>query len=172
MVLRNNRPGKTLADSPEDQLASELSNATGETDPHEGLNPSALHEGFEEPDLPPTPTQLGLERPPARPKGLLSSSPTAQSRNWGKRRTTDHLEQSPSKLRSVHYGDGEEDSSDSAINTDQALFSEPVLKKRKLKKELSAELKQIKDDIAELENCSNNLSLYGENTAWDLSRLT
>ncbi|KAF7591771.1 hypothetical protein BBP40_001151 [Aspergillus hancockii] len=141
-----------------------------ETDTHKDLDQFALHEGFEEPDLPPTPTQLGLERPPARPKGLLSSSPTAQSRNRGKRRTTD-TEQSPSKLRSVHYGEGEEVSSDSGETMGQVLFSEPFLKKRKLKNDLFAEVQQLKDDISELENWSNSIRHYGENKEYDLSRL-
>ena len=34
----------------------------------------------EEPELPPTPTELGLEPPPERPKGLLFSSPSRRAR--------------------------------------------------------------------------------------------
>lgn len=37
----------------------------------------------EEPELPPTPTELGLEPPPERPKGLLFSSPSRRARKKG-----------------------------------------------------------------------------------------
>ena len=51
--------------------------------------------GPEEPELPPTPTELGLEPPPERPKGLLFSSPSRRAR---KKRGTS-VKSSPLKPR-------------------------------------------------------------------------
>ncbi|KAE8350704.1 hypothetical protein BDV28DRAFT_150689 [Aspergillus coremiiformis] len=170
-VAQGIRQGNGPSDSPEDQLASELSNVPGEADSLKNLDQSTLHEGLGEPDLPPTPTELGLERPPARPRGLLSSSPSTQRESWGKRRTTDYLEQSPSKLRSVYHGEGKEDLSNSGLSMGRALFSEPVLKRRRLKRQLSTDIKQLQDDIAELENLSKSSSHHTDYTGWNMNKL-
>ncbi|RDW67119.1 uncharacterized protein DSM5745_08985 [Aspergillus mulundensis] len=141
--------------TPEDQLASELGSVTG-LDMHEDVSPPS---GFDEPDLPPTPTQLGLEPPPGRPKGLLSSSPSMQHGKWGKRRATGDLETSPSKLRTVDYGSELENF---AVTTTDVLFPQSVVKKRKLKREVSIELESLKQDIAKIEGLCDKLKQNGE----------
>ncbi|KAL6229516.1 hypothetical protein BDW75DRAFT_97360 [Aspergillus navahoensis] len=141
---------ESLLNTPEDQLAAELGSATG-------MNLSedtSLHDGFDEPDLPPTPTQLGLEPPPGRPRGLMSSSPSMQYAKWGKRRAPEDPENSPSKLRTVEYGNEPEDS---IVTTNDAPIPESIVKKRKLKRELSAELQSLKQDIAKLEGLYDKL---------------
>ena len=166
IVTRGNTLDRGLPDSPDGQLASELSNATGEANSH-----TDLHEGLEEPDLPPTPTQLGLERPPARPKGLLSSSPTMQHGSWGKRRSTDHLERSPSKLRNVQHGEGNEGLLVSNSNMAQGLFPESILEKRRLTTQLATEIKQLGDDIVELENWSRGSRYSVDDIELDMGKL-
>ncbi|RAK98011.1 uncharacterized protein BO80DRAFT_388331 [Aspergillus ibericus CBS 121593] len=139
-------------DTPENQLASELDSATGDVD----LNQPSFQDILDEPDLPPTPTQLGLERPPGRPKGLLSSSPNSQQGKWGRRRNTDGLEQSPSKLRRVEYGEGEE-STEAGLVLDRTSLPETVLEKQRLRNKLASEAQQLEKDIAELETWSKDL---------------
>ncbi|KAA8650058.1 uncharacterized protein ATNIH1004_002739 [Aspergillus tanneri] len=156
-----------IINTPDDQLASELGSATGDRDLSRELDQASLHE-YEEPDLPPTPTQLGLEKPLERPKGLLSSSPTAQQR--GRRRATDLPGQSPSKLRNVDDGIEIGDLSDSDLTIARALLPKTVSKKRKLRKELSAEVQRLKEDLIELERWSQNLDQHGD-TEHDLSKL-
>ncbi|KAL2866835.1 uncharacterized protein BJX67DRAFT_117385 [Aspergillus lucknowensis] len=161
----------SVINTPEDQLASELGSATGATDIPEELEGPSLHDGFEEPDLPPTPTQLGLERPPGRPRGLLSSSPSMQHGKWGKRRATGDVEQSPSKLRSVDNGAEPEDLTEHVTMTKDTLFPESVVKKRKLKRELSNNLESLKRDIAKLEGLCEKLDQHGEDIEPYLSDL-
>ncbi|KAL4902851.1 hypothetical protein BDW74DRAFT_58557 [Aspergillus multicolor] len=141
--------------TPEGQLASELGSVTG-LDMSEDVSPP---DGFDEPDLPPTPTQLGLEPPPGRPKGLLSSSPSMQHGKWGKRRATGDLETSPSKLRTVDYGNEPENFT---VTTNDVLFPDSVFKKRKLRQELSTELESLKQDIAKLEGLCDKLNQKDE----------
>ncbi|KAL4987164.1 hypothetical protein BDW68DRAFT_197602 [Aspergillus falconensis] len=149
-TLQETRVEESLLNTPEDQLAAELGSATG-MDLNED---TSLHDGFDEPELPPTPTQLGLEPPPGRPRGLMSSSPSIQHAKWGKRRAPEDLQISPSKLRTVDYGNEPEDS---IVTTDDAPFPESILKKRKLKRELSAELESLKQDIGKLEGLCDKL---------------
>ncbi|PYH34979.1 uncharacterized protein BO87DRAFT_46767 [Aspergillus neoniger CBS 115656] len=144
-------------DTPENQLASELDSATGDIDANEALPQPSFQDILDEPDLPPTPTQLGLERPPGRPKGLLSSSPSSQQGKWGKRRNTDGREQSPSKLRKVDYGEAGE-SADSGLLLDRTSLPEEILTKRKLKNKLASELQQLRNEISELETWSKDLA--------------
>ncbi|EHA27548.1 hypothetical protein ASPNIDRAFT_41483 [Aspergillus niger ATCC 1015] len=144
-------------DTPENQLASELDSATGDIDANEALQQPSFQDILDEPDLPPTPTQLGLERPPGRPKGLLSSSPSSQPGKWGRRRNTDGREQSPSKLRKVDYGEAGE-SAESGLLLDRTSLPEEILMKRKLKNKLASELQQLKKDILELETWSKDLA--------------
>ncbi|KAF7116547.1 hypothetical protein CNMCM5793_005028 [Aspergillus hiratsukae] len=150
------------ADTPEDQLASELGSATGEVNVRLDSEQPSLHEGFEEPDLPPTPTQLGLEKPPERPRGLLSSSPSTPLGRFRKRRTGDLLEKSPSKLSRVDYGSQAGDVSGLGVIVSKESLPEHVVKKQKLRRELSADLKKLKDDIAELESWSERLGQQHE----------
>ena len=161
-AAKRTAPEASVTNTPEVQLASELDGATGGGDgagdlPGDLDQGPSLHDEFEEPDLPPTPTQLGLEKPPDRPMGLGSSSPSARAR-FGKRQGDIP---SPSKLRSVEYGADEEGRSENTDTTGRALLPEPVSKKRKLKKQLTAEVEQLKKDIAELERWSGNLDQEG-----------
>lgn len=156
--------------TPDDQLTSELGSVTGDLDVTGDLSQPSLQEILEEPDLPPTPTQLGLEPPPGRSKGLLSSSPSSQQAKWGRRRTTDNPEQTPSRLRSVNYGEAD-DMTESGPTMDWESFPEHILKKRKLRNELSDEMEQLKKEIAELEDWSKELSQKDEHTERDLSKL-
>ncbi|KAL4746241.1 hypothetical protein BDW72DRAFT_38887 [Aspergillus terricola var. indicus] len=141
---RETRVEESLVNTPEDQLAVELGSATG-MDLNED---TVLHNGFDEPDLPPTPTQLGLEPPPGRPRGLMSDTPSMQHVKWGKRRASEDLESSPSKLTTLNYSIEPEDLT---ITTNDAPFPESIVKKRKLKRELLAQLESLKQDLAKLE---------------------
>ncbi|KAL3487755.1 hypothetical protein BJX62DRAFT_187491 [Aspergillus germanicus] len=156
----------SLINTPEDQLASELGSATGAADNASDMDDDdfegpSLNDGFDEPDLPPTPTQLGLERPPGRPRGLLSSSPSKEQ--WGKRRAAGDLEQSPSKLRIVDYGADPGGSTDHVASVNDVLLPESVHKKRKLRRELSHDLESLKRDVAKLEGLCEQLEQHGEN---------
>ena len=143
-----------LSNTPDNQLASELDGATpGAT--LDGATDQTLQDMLDEPDLPPTPTQLGLERPPSRPSGILSSSPSAQRGKSGRRRAAETREHSPSKLRSVDYGVDKTDLTGLDTMLAQTPVPEPVMKKRKVKNEISAEIQQLKADIAELESWSS-----------------
>ncbi|GKZ39791.1 hypothetical protein AbraIFM66950_001221 [Aspergillus brasiliensis] len=157
-------------DTPENQLASELDSATGDIDVNEALPQPSFQDILDEPDLPPTPTQLGLERAPGRPKGLLSSSPSSQPGKWGRRRNTDGREQSPSKLRKVDYGEAGE-SAESGLLLDQTSLPEEILTKRKLKNKLASELQQLKKEISKLETWSKDLAQDDASDERDLTGL-
>ncbi|GKZ21451.1 hypothetical protein AbraIFM66951_006154 [Aspergillus brasiliensis] len=157
-------------DTPENQLASELDSATGDIDVNEALRQPSFQDILDEPDLPPTPTQLGLERAPGRPKGLLSSSPSSQPGKWGRRRNTDGREQSPSKLRKVDYGEAGE-SAESGLLLDRTSLPEEILTKRKLKNKLASELQQLKKEISELETWSKDLAQDDASDERDLTGL-
>ncbi|KAL4976544.1 hypothetical protein BDW66DRAFT_50312 [Aspergillus desertorum] len=149
--LKGARLEKSLLNTPEDQLVAEQGSATG-MDLYEG---TSLHDGFDEPDLPPTPTQLGLEPPPGWPKGLMSSSPSMQHAKWGKRRARGDLENSPSKIGTVDHGNEPKDLN---VGTNDASFPDSFLKKKKLKRELSAELESLKQDVTQLEGLCDKLN--------------
>jgi hypothetical protein len=120
----------TPADNPDEQLAHELDSATREPEILSNPTVSVLQDEEGEPDLPPTPTQLGLERPPGRPKGLLSSP----SRQYETRRN----------LRREVAG------LDRQISPE--VVSEEVRKKLALRDELSQQLKVLQNDVAQLED--------------------
>ena len=150
-------------DTPEDQLASELGSATGGLDANNmDANPLPLEEEEEEwsqePDLPLTPTQLGLEKPPGRPKGLSSSSPTAQYEKRARQRMNDTPKPSPLRLKNSNLDAELDDLSGTGLAMDQGLTSESALRKQRVRKELSVELQQLKDDVAELENWTEKLN--------------
>ncbi|PLB36995.1 uncharacterized protein BDW47DRAFT_132392 [Aspergillus candidus] len=143
-----------LSNTPDHQLASELDGATPAAT-LDGAADEPLQDMLDEPDLPPTPTQLGLERPPSRPSGIMSSSPSAQRGKTGRRRATETYEHSPSKLRSVDYGVDKADLTSLDTMLAQTPVPEPVMKKRKIKNEIVAEIQQLKADITELESWSS-----------------
>lgn len=140
-----------LSNTPEGQLALELGSATKDAEIEAnldvGLDDPFVNEDLLEPDLPPTPTQLGLEKAPDRPRGPLSSSPSTRQEQRMKRRATDTLRGSP--LKSLKF---QPSNMEVADDTDLALdeVSTAVLQKRDSRKRLTAELRQLKEDVAEL----------------------
>ncbi|KAJ5935639.1 hypothetical protein N7466_005186 [Penicillium verhagenii] len=144
-----------LSNTPEGQLATELGSATRETATeshiYTGLD-GATDDNYDndlEPELPPTPTQLGLEKAPDRSIGLLSSSPSGRYEKRMKRKATDTFQKSPLKTLKFQSHDPEEisDSDTGSVGED---LSAAALEKRKLRKSLKAELRYLKDDVAEL----------------------
>lgn len=140
-----------LSNTPEDQLASELGSATKDATAvatlDTGLDGAFADDDSLEPDLPPTPTQLGLEKAPDRPSNILSSSPTARHEKRIKRRAADLLQGSPLKMLKYQVPPTE-DGSDDAETTDDVSLS--VLEKRKSRRSLKAELQSLKNDVEEL----------------------
>lgn len=111
-----------------------------------GLGDPFMEEDPLEPDLPPTPTQLGLEKAPDRPRGLLSSSPSTRHEQRLKRRATDVLQSSP--LKSLKF---QPPSAEVYDHTDlEQEISPAVFEKRMSRKRLATELQQLKQDVAEL----------------------
>lgn len=135
-------------------MALELGSATKEVEMEAnmdtGLDDHVMYEDSLEPDLPPTPTQLGLEKAPDRPRGLLSSSPSTRHEQRMKRRATDMLQGSPLKSLKFQPPGTEEVSDDSDLARED--ISAAVLEKRKSRKLLAAELQRLKQDVAELTN--------------------
>jgi hypothetical protein len=113
------------------------------------LDADFMEDNSLEPELPPTPTQLGLERAPDRPRALLSSSPSSRHEKRMKRKATDILQGSPLKGLRFQPRDPEEASGSDTSSVDGNL-SAAALEKRKLRKSLRAELQRLKGDIAEL----------------------
>ena len=132
----------------------------------------------DEPELPPTPVQLGLNSQPDRPRGLSSSSP---GRSSGSNRQRTRLNESrhtssPSKLRvqaqtvvnSINSAPSpplppaasaeeipdeaqESDAEAPAEEEEEPLVPEAVLQKRSLRDSLSAQLARLQSDLASLE---------------------
>lgn len=108
----------------------------------------------EEPELPPTPTELGLEPPPERPKGLLFSSPSRRAR---KRKGTS-VKSSPLKPRDPPP----EKTPDSVFNQhlkaaplQQAKkpdVDEKLTSKQKERDQLCRQLQSLRTDVARLES--------------------
>ncbi|EEH35272.2 hypothetical protein PAAG_06319 [Paracoccidioides lutzii Pb01] len=114
-----------------------------------------------EPELPPTPTELGLERLPNRPRGLLSSSsPSYRQEKKRERRLRDGAKK-PSPLRprdTVPAGDdgGNGDGNGNGVRSPNTLFPEEEVpdelgEKQKLRDALAAQLARLKGDIAKIE---------------------
>jgi hypothetical protein len=133
----------------------------------------------DEPELPPTPVQLGLSAQPNRPRGLASSSP---GRSSGSSRQRTRLNESrhtssPTKLRvqtqtvadspafvppqSPAIVLAEEEAPEEAPESDaeapadeeeEPSVPETVLQKRSLRDSLSAQLARLQSDVASLEN--------------------
>ncbi|PGH13587.1 hypothetical protein AJ79_03580 [Helicocarpus griseus UAMH5409] len=109
-----------------------------------------------EPELPPTPTELGLERVPNRSRGLLSSSsPSYRQEKKKKQRLRDGLKRpSPLKPRDAQRPAGE-DHQDNIVSPRISFPEEDVPdelgEKQKLRDALAAQLARLKDDIAKIE---------------------
>lgn len=145
--------------TPEDQLASGLADAVGEADDAEPI-PFISYDGADEPDLPPTPTQLGIEPAPGGQKGLMSSSPSTRLERRTRRRLADPVKSSPLKFKGADEVEAE-DLSGTALALDGPLLPEAVLKKQNTKRELSAELQRLKDDIGKLNDWNEKLNRPG-----------
>ncbi|KAJ9259765.1 hypothetical protein DTO212C5_8568 [Paecilomyces variotii] len=100
-----------------------------------------------EPELPPTPTELGLEKAPQRPRGLLSSSP---SRLRQKRRISEPVGSSPLK-HATRPSKEEREYITTGLELDLGQTRGEVSEKERQKEELSTRLRQLKDEVAELE---------------------
>ncbi|KAH8690950.1 hypothetical protein BGW36DRAFT_432722 [Talaromyces proteolyticus] len=125
-------------DDPDEQLASELDSATRELE-NSGLLPDSapLLDTYVEPELPPTPTQLGLEPRPEKQQLNIMSSPSA-----GRARRREPL--GPSGLGTLDLSVPEPLLDDSQVPA-------AVKKKEALKQELSEQLNTLKEDVAQLE---------------------
>ncbi|KAJ5605024.1 hypothetical protein N7510_010178 [Penicillium lagena] len=154
-VRRQTQPSEqALANTPEDQLASELGNVTRELQMDTGLDGSLMGEDPLEPDLPPTPTELGLEKAPDRPMGLLSSSPSMRHERQMKR-IVDPIKGSP--LRSLNFQVlGEQDVDAAELALDDELPA-AVAKKQKSRRSLTAELRQLENEVAEMERWAGKI---------------
>jgi hypothetical protein len=130
-------PSKQHPD-PDEQLSSELDSATRELEQSGLLVPSPLPDDYVEPELPPTPTQLGLEQRPERDERDLLSSPSA-----GRARRKAPL--GPSSLKGVV------DMAAPELDSEELQVPEAVRKKEATKKELEAQLDKLKADVAQLE---------------------
>lgn len=152
---------ESLSNTPEGQLAQELGSATKEAlagpSPDFGLDGALdagdMEEDPLEPDLPPTPTQLGLEKAPDRSKGLLSSSPSARQEKRAKRKAADLLQGSPLKATKFQTPDIQQDETYS----DDEEPSVALLEKRKSRRSLRAELQQLENEVAELQKWTKQI---------------
>lgn len=108
-----------------------------------------------EPELPPTPTELGLEKAPMRPKGLLSSSPSwrHEMRKIKRRKMREGLGSSPLKSKSAYFTEGADWDYNVAPNYRHsgAKVSSDVRAKQIIRDGLASQLDRLKGDISELE---------------------
>lgn len=134
------------SNTPEGQLAIELGTATRDEDV--GFGPDQqTDEDMLEPDLPPTPTQLGLEKAPDRG---FSSSPSMRLEKRSKRRIGNALHQSP--LKAVNFQSLPfEDVEDAESASYQGAFSAAVHERQISRKKLAADLRRLKQEVDELE---------------------
>lgn len=145
-IARNKAPEPSKTNAPEISGLDGADEADANMDPFPPID-------FGEPDLPPTPTQLGILVRGAS-KELMSSSPSAQHATRARRRTMDTLKPSPPKVKGVDTA--EQDLPELSLG--QPLLPESVLKNRKLKRELSTEMKGLKNDITELQGLTEKLN--------------
>lgn len=143
--------------------------------PRPDSSSSSIRQASSQPDLPPTPVQLGLEPPAERPRGLIasSSSPRGSKSNSGKRRRrqrVNYMTSSPSKLREqiqaqeqqqfeqastlrqelpAEAPESEIQLPDLQVNEDEV--PESIKEKQAQRKALQAELAQLKADLRRLE---------------------
>lgn len=167
-------PAIELSNTPEDQLALELGTATQETGMKVEMDSNDLGGGILddddslEPDLPPTPTQLGLEKAPDRPRGLLSSSPSARHEKRRKRPAAELLQGSP--LKTLKYQSLAEEDTYIDRDSTQDNVSAAVLEKQKARRNLEAELRRLKNDVADLSKWAEKVD-SGMNLSSDTKEL-
>lgn len=124
-----------------------MANAARSQEERRTSEPRSSEGDNEEPELPPTPTELGLEKAPERPRGLLSSSP---SRLRQKRRLSEPVGSSP--LKHVTRPSGpEQEYATTGLKLDWGAAPGEVSERERQKEELTARLRQLKDEVAELE---------------------
>ena len=143
--------------------------------PRPSSSSSSTRYASSEPELPPTPVQLGLEPPAERPRGLISSScsPRGSKSNSGKRRRRHRgsilATSSPSKLREQIHEDNiptveaasiqqdlpeeapESDVEQLDVQDEAENIPESVKEKQTTRNSLQAELAQLKADMRRLE---------------------
>ncbi|CAG8140012.1 unnamed protein product [Penicillium salamii] len=134
--------------TPEGQLASELGSAAGDIELNLGPDPGFMDDDDAEPELPPTPTQLGLEKAPDRPRGL-SSSPSMRLEKRSRRRLHNPLHESPLKAVNFQSPPSDEDTQ-SASYPDG--FSAAVREKQASRKKATADLRRLQKEVEELES--------------------
>ncbi|KAJ5464718.1 uncharacterized protein N7458_000404 [Penicillium daleae] len=171
-IRKQPQPTEALSNTPEDQLALELGTATQGADMDVDMDTNDLGGGLMEdddslePDLPPTPTQLGLVKAPDRPRGLLSSSPSARHEKRMKRQATDVLQGSP--LKTLKFQSPTEEYPDTEFTLGNV--STAFLEKRKTRKDLEAELRALKNDLADLSKWAEKID-SGMNLSSDTKEL-
>ncbi|KGO68370.1 hypothetical protein PITC_065360 [Penicillium italicum] len=147
------QPKNPESNTPERQLALELGSATREVDMDMGPEPSFMDEDVLEPDLPPTPTQLGLEKAPDRPRGMLSSSPSRRQEKRAKRRTANALHESP--LKAVNFQSPPPEDLETA--SDMGGVSAAVREKRNSREKSAADLRRLRNEVEELETWAKKI---------------
>lgn len=140
------------SNTPEGQLAMELDDATQEADTDMGDHGPMMGEDMLEPDLPPTPTQLGLEKAPDRPRGMMSSSPSLRQEKRMRRRDTMPLDESP--LKAVKYRSITPTESETSFHPELSVAAQEKYKSRKTS---AAELQRLKDEVDELERWARKI---------------
>ncbi|KAG0156435.1 hypothetical protein PDIDSM_3613 [Penicillium digitatum] len=147
------QPKTPESNTPERQLALELGSATREAEIDMGPESSFMDEDILEPDLPPTPTQLGLEKAPDRPRGMLSSSPSRRQEKRAKRRIANSLHESP--LKAVNFQSSPLEDSEMAANL--GGVSAAVREKRNSREKSAADLRQLRIEVEELETWAKKI---------------
>ena len=123
-----------------------------------------------EPDLPPTPVQLGLDAPPERPKGLSSSSPRGSKSGSGRRRIRarngQRVTSSPLKQRAdrpvMHDLESQPDMAREAsesqltdLETVAEVLPEELKSKKHTLRSLTLELNKLKEETTSQEEALN-----------------
>ena len=125
-----------------------------------------------EPDLPPTPEQLGREQRPEKPRGLQSSSPNGRV---GSRRK-EGFESSPLKpiggtqlqqgMRDGHEGRERETGELIAEHVEDQNEEDPELtKRREILEQLSAQLESLREDVSASEKEVRRSQDHSQTTA-------
>ncbi|EFW18004.1 hypothetical protein D8B26_004690 [Coccidioides posadasii str. Silveira] len=133
-------------------------------------------DGESEPELPPTPTQLGLQKLSVRSRSFMSSSPSLLVDRQKRRTSGRRYEPSPLKPRDEQVGELEDLGADLSTNVSQLEEELPaaVREKKRLRDELTAQLEKLKEDVATLEDCGRRFEQPDTNESLDkeyLSRL-
>lgn len=169
------QPAEDLSNTPEGQLALELDTATHDAGMDLDMDTNELGGGIMgddddslEPDLPPTPTQLGRVKAPDRPRGPLSSSPSARHEKRMKRQASDMLQGSP--LKTLKFQSPTEESPLDHTSITQDNVSAAFFEKHKSRRNLDAELRRLKNEVADLSKWAEKVD-SGMNLSSDTKEL-